>query len=214
MSQNKELTTGEIKDMFSEILETVKRNGEEFKAVKNQVNENKNEITEANKEINTLKNEVNRLKNIARSKNIVIFGLEDSKNINDNLKSEINKILEYVHVSMEQVDFYNRIGKKEGNRPVILSLTSREIKSKFFDNFEVLRSKGLSIANDMTKEERENYKKLKAIKIELFNYGIQNKIAKGKIIINNNEYEIEEALKFLGEIKKEETSNSEQNETK
>ena len=95
---------------------------------------------------------------------------------------------------------------------MILALTSREMKSKFFDNFEVLKSKGLSIANDMTKEERENYKKLKAIKIELFNYGIQNKIAKGKIIINNNECEVEEALKFLEEIKKEETINSEQKE--
>ena len=97
---------------------------------------------------------------------------------------------------------------KAGNRPVIISLVSQIIKKKFFSNFEVFKSKGLTIANDSTKEEREHYKKLKEIKVELIAIGIESQIIKTKILIENNMHNLEEALNYLEKKKIENNNNN------
>ena len=61
----------------------------------------------------------------------------------------------------------------------------------------MFKEKGLSIPNDSTKEERDEYKKMKEIKDQLYQLGIDSKIIKRKLTFNNKTYNVEEASIFL-----------------
>ena len=66
----------------------------------------------------------------------------------------------------------------------------------------LLKSKGLNIANDIPKAEREIYRKLKSLQIELAESNIECRIYKTKLMVGDKQYEVEEAEKFLENIKK------------
>ena len=104
---------------------------------------------------------------------------------------------------MEQIESFRRIGKKAGNRPVLVTLNAYKLKKLFFDNLVTLKSKGYNVANDITKEEREIYRKLKEIKEELLYLGIESKIIKSKILIKNEFFEIEEAYNYIEKKRRE-----------
>ena len=117
--------------------------------------------------------------------------------MNNTLGDQIKEIVESVNLNMNQVESYNIIGKTVGNRPVILALNSQNLKIQFFNNIGLLKERGYNIANDTTKEERETYKKLKEIKNDLLSLGIESKIKRTKIIIDNNYLVLEEAFKYV-----------------
>ena len=204
MSQEEEPTMTELKQLLTRILAKMDGNEKEFSSLKQQVNTNKKDAGDNRSDINKLKTEVSRLKNIVSSNNIIIYGLEDSKEINENLENKITEILESVNLTIDQVDNYSRIGKKAGKRPIVLSLSSRRLKKNFFNNIDKIKSKGLNIANDISREEREKFKKFKEIQSELLNLEIESKIVRSKIIVGNKHFNLESAYKFLDEKKERE----------
>lgn len=204
-----ETTLGEIKTILTNFLGRVDKNEKKVTEMEKQVDENKNGLTEAKE--NMLQNELIKLKNISRAKNLILYGLADTNEINNNLGYIIKEIVESVNLNMNQVESYSRIGKIEGNRPVIIALNSQNLKVQFFNNIDVLKERGYNIANDTTKEERETYKKLKEIKNELLSLGIESKIKRTKIMINNEYLEQEEACKYLEKKRKEKHNNNNNN---
>ena len=56
--------------------------------MKKQVDNNKNDVSVNCKEIDIFKNKVNKLESIGRAKNLMIFGLEDTEDVNKMLKEK------------------------------------------------------------------------------------------------------------------------------
>ena len=173
-----------------------------IESVKEQVSDNTKGIADVNDKIMILRSELNKnlksiTNNIKRSKNVIIYGLEDTDEINKDLDGKIGEILNNIGLNMQHVDSSNRIGKKAGKKPVIISLVSQKQKKNFFSNINLFRSLGLSIANDSTKEERQYYNKMKEVKSELLKLGIESKIVKSKIEVEGNPLNLEEAYEFL-----------------
>ena len=101
----------ELKKLLNQILTSVSNNEKKYEEVNNQVNINTADITENKEELQQLKREVEKLKNSAKAKNIIIYGIEDTNNINDNLANNIKDILESINLSLENADYYYRLGK-------------------------------------------------------------------------------------------------------
>ena len=198
---NKEPSRSEIKELLAKILLRLDKNDEEFDGLKSQVKNNEGSINGANEKVKKLENEVEKLKNIDKAKNIIIYGIPDSKEVNDDLENKIKEILKMVDLRIDNIDYYSRMGKIPGNRPVIIKLTSLTFKQKFFDRIGSLKAKGLNIANDISKEDRELFKKLKVIQSELINFDIECKIIKSNLFIENKQYNLNDATKFLEETK-------------
>lgn len=63
------------------------------------------------------------------------------------------------------------------------------------------------VASDMSKEEREEYGKLKDVKSQLENNGINAKILKNKLVINDKKHSRVQALEFISDLEKENPAN-------
>ena len=87
-----------------------------------------------------------------------------------------NKLAE-ADVNVQATDYVRRLGKKKGGnqvRPVLVELSSQRSKKEFFDKAKEIKDKlGITLANDCSKNKREDYNKLKEIQKSLKNEGIE-----------------------------------------
>jgi len=118
-------------------------------------------------------NEITERKN--REANIVIYGLEESESTSRDERAEYDtkNVVEIadaceVKINQDDIDKVMRLGKydkeKKTKRPLLVKLKTVETKSKIFKGIKKLNEneelKSINIANDLTKTERENEKKL------------------------------------------------------
>lgn len=87
-------------------------------------------------------------------------------------------------------------------RPVLVELSSQRSKKEFFDKTKEIKDKlGITLANDCSKNKREDYNKLKEIQKSLKNEGIDTKIRKSKLQYNGKLYDLKKASRLEKNIK-------------
>lgn len=92
-----------------------------------------------------------------RSKNIVLFKLEDSIKINISLLETILDIFNKVGLVVPETAINDvfRMGKMVGNRPVLIKFVSSRWVRKVFEKIMELKNINYFISNDRSKEDRE-----------------------------------------------------------
>lgn len=178
--QNRDIIM-ELDQMKNEIMELKKEKPLWTEIVSREVD---CRFTEMNKDLDVVQKTVNEtrmkmnedLDKESRLNNIIVYKLPESEadsyaERNKDDKKLIAKLMENVlKVGFEETDIKRllRLGKKSEDgrtRPLLIEFTHRTTKNLVMQNLSHLRSannelKGISIAHDMTKKEREECKKL------------------------------------------------------
>jgi len=171
----------ELNQMKNEIKELKKEEPLWTEIVSKEV---ENRFLEINKDLDVVQKTVNEtrmkinedLDKESRLSNIIVYKLPESKadsyvERNKDDRKRIALLMESVlKVGYEEADVKRllRLGKKsddEKARPLLIEFTHRTLKNLVMNNLSNLKSakdelKGISIAHDMTKQEREESKKL------------------------------------------------------
>lgn len=106
------------------------------------------------------------------------------------------------------ITFVRRIGKTEGQRPIVVEFSNINEKREVFSFYKELKKKGITITNDCTQEERKEYSAFKEIQMTIrreFNCisKIKNDKKGNKLIFKQKEYRIEEAHDLLEKMRQE-----------
>ena len=178
------------------MLKIANENSKQIKDIKLENSENKKKI---DSDITGIKKELESLKASLRVKNVIFYNvIEDRDDNNRDLSGKIAGILHQVGIDNRLVDSVKRIGPKTGIRPVVVTLMSQKFKKEIFEKSYLLRKKfNITVANDLSKAEREEYNKMKEIKKELKDNNIDARIVNNKIQIENKSYDFQEARKIL-----------------
>ena len=178
------------------MLEIANENSKQIKDIKLENSENKKKI---DSDITGIKKELESLKASLRVKNVIFYNvIEDRDDNNRDLSGKIAGILHQVGIDNRLVDSVKRIGPKTGIRPVVVTLMSQKFKKEIFEKSYLLRKKfNITVANDLSKAEREEYNKMKEIKKELKDNNIDARIVNNKIQIENKSYDFQEAREIL-----------------
>lgn len=185
----------EHKDLFKLILKANQVQTQEIQAqFKNTVESLSTELKEATREIESLKQKCNILERKLKENNIVIFGIntEETENITQTTIGILNENFE-TNIREEHINKIHKLGKA-ATAPILVQFISYQKKRQLFDSKKLnkLREKGLSISDDLLKEDREE---LKLLKYHLKNARLQNheaKIKGLKLFINGKPYSLQE----------------------
>lgn len=132
-----------------------------------------------------------RIEKTEREKNIILFKLNETENINTNLFACILEILEETGVKIPEVCIVDvfRLGKFiEGRkRPVLIKLTAPRFKKLFFEKNEEFQKCNLVVASDLSPEERMEAKKLLKVRYILRNKGQDTVLRNNNKLLRNNE---------------------------
>lgn len=145
-----------------------------------------------------------------------MFKVKDSASENLNLLETVKSIFEKAEVNTQgkEITQVRRLGKVEGNRPILISFTNQKCKSEIFQKAKNFGKLNLGFANDMTKELREkkkiHYDKLREIKITLEQLGKIAVIKGSKILMEDKFYNIEEISEIV-RLSQSETGKNEEN---
>lgn len=147
------------------------------------------------KEINYPKNRCQTLERKVKKNNLVIFGLKpDLKNFTKDTLAKINSMLE-VDIVEEDLNNIYSIGKSV-SPPIVLELVSFLKKVHILKQVKKLKGTGISISNDLSKEDREEQKILSShLKTAKEQYP-NAKIRGHKLIIGKNIYTAEDLLEL------------------
>lgn len=160
--------------------------------LKTEIRENNNILESSVKKLNeqesrllSVENNLARFEKSQRSKNIILFNLEDSDSINSNLFATIDLLFKDIGLQVPDLaiaDIY-RLGKNKGKRPVIIKFIAERWVKTIFSKLNELKNKNLFITNDRTFEERELRRQLFKKIQELRETGIKARIVNNKIEI-------------------------------
>lgn len=154
------------------------------------------------KEVDALRTRCLTLERASRKNNIIIFGLKNtdlSKDLLTHILEQVNLIFEG-NFTLGDINNYYPIGKeKSGSRPVVVQFVSFLKKRKIFQDrnkLKNLKAHGLSIANDLCPEDRKVqrtlYKHLQIARSQK----LDAKIVGHKLVIDNQEYQVENLEKL------------------
>lgn len=198
---------------LDEILAELKRVTRQNDEIKDQNNDIKNEL---HRITNHLWEEITNLKDIVenitennrhllvksgklerelKKCNIIVFGLPEEEN---------EVVLDVVHIfikdnllnNFEKVSIKNsyRIGKanNEKSRPIIVEFTNYFIKADILKSTGKLKGTNVFINHDLTVEEIGRNRELRSYKKAAGKFKIDCKISKGKLVIGNKTFTVEE----------------------
>lgn len=153
-------------------------------------------LSQIEEENSTLKKQVEYLERQNKEKNIVIFGLEkESKELNvDFICREFKNLLD-VQVEHFEISNLQPLGRNK-NCPLKVEFLSNIKKQHILRNSNKLKGTGIFIAHDLTKKQREERKFLKKHLDQQRNLGKPSKIKGNKLIVENQEYNIEQLQKI------------------
>lgn len=112
--------------------------------------------------IETIEEAIKGIRSQEKSKSLIIFKLTDGNERKEILIEKIFKLFEEIGVSIPStaiVDAF-RLGKNIGNRPLLVEFIASRWTKMVFEKRSALNNIGLSIANNRSKEERDERKKL------------------------------------------------------
>lgn len=123
-----------------------------------------------------------------RASNLILYGVADTSETNNNLFQNIINLIKKLQVDINELivtDIY-RIGKKMGNRPIVIKLLAPRWKQVFFQKIANFKKNKLNIDNDLTKEEREVKKQLLKTRYLLKQKKIFAKLKGNQLWLNNS----------------------------
>lgn len=163
--------------------------------IKNVVNEVSSKVDSTISEIGNLKKRNITLERKIRRNNIVIFGLETTKQ--DLLQNTVAQLNTLLGLSIADSDINNiyTVGKTQ-KPPVILEFVSYLKKQALFLQVGKLKGTGIAITNDLCIEDREEQKILKYHQKKARDQNLEARIKGKKLFIGNKSYSAEE----LGKI--------------
>lgn len=141
-----------------------------------------------------------------RSKNLILYKVPDTTKENNNLFNTVKAIIRKINSDIPEdcITDVKRLGKQEGSRPILITFSNTNSKTLIFQNRKAILDMNLSIANDLTREERErrrkNYETLLQYR-EILSKNGENAIIRGsKIILKDEIMEVEEVKKLLSTL--------------
>lgn len=142
--------------------------------------------------VSVLEKTLKILENKSREKNVILFNIEDPKTDNLNLLERVKTIFTEAKINIpdDGIEKIFRLGKNIGSRPILVAFTSVKYKSILFSKISELRSLDISIANDLTNEQRETRKILKNLQVKLTQQGKTSIIKGSRLLIENTLYDI------------------------
>lgn len=141
--------TADIKEYINDELKNLKNTFEE------EINKKTAELEE--KYLN-LKTRYEKLEKELRKNNVIIFGLENpQENCCDYVISKLNTLLG-VNITRNDINNLYPIGKQTIKRPIIVKFTSYLTKQEVLKNGKKLKNTNISIADELTLEERREKK--------------------------------------------------------
>lgn len=130
------------------------------------------------------------LESLTRARNIIIFKLNDTDEINNDLSAIVLNIFKKVNLQIPElaIDDVFRLGKSQGNRPTMVQFISAKWVKLVFSRVRELRKENIIIANDRSKEEREN-RRLLLEQVRKMREDGQNAVLRGnKIVISEESF--------------------------
>lgn len=133
----------------------------------------------------SVQNNFSRFDNFHRNKNIILFNLEDSDQVNSMLFQSIELLFKEIGLDIPDLDIADiyRLGKIKGKRPVLISFIAARWVKSVFSKLSALKSRNLFISNDRTPEERVHRRNLLKKIQELNALGTKAKIVNNKIVL-------------------------------
>lgn len=156
----------------------------------------KNKYEALERENENLKDRLERTEQWCNKNNIVIFGIHKSSVITaDFICEEIGKLLD-VEIDRKDINDCYKLGKEE-NSPIKVEFISHQCKKSIFRNIKKLKGTEISIANDLTLRQRQDFRKLKSFLRTARLESSEISYVKGnKLIIGKESFTLEELEKL------------------
>jgi archaellum component FlaC len=173
---------------------TIKKLSEDIKSLSVKVTAHDTKLSEVDGSLNSINSSVNELKSEndflhkeLNKLNLVLFGLDESSESEDNLLSQIVKLFADLTTDLVQIDCAYRIGNSKPNsvRPVKIRFMSLSHRNLIFSNRSKLPSP-LTLKDDLPFEMRRNHAILHQKKAEAITSGVPD----NDVIINFKHYTI------------------------
>lgn len=194
---------GESNEISLEILKILQEIRKDVKDLKSELANHTENIAQLNQRVDILEEENRELKkkvqdtqSEAKKNNIVIFGIKEEEEETD-ITSQVLTVLNHklgIHLENSDIDNIYRIGTKETKkqRAIILKFVRNTTKQEIFHNIGKLKGTGVTIAHDLSPEEREVQKVLYNHYKSAKKHKKQTKIVGKKLIINGKTFSYED----------------------
>lgn len=146
----------------------------------------------------TIKNNEKRLNVVEKEmikRNLIIFGVLENERNYWELERNVIKILKNLNgnnFSENDIDFIYRMGRKGAqNRPIKIGLIAYRKKIEILKNRKQLKGSQVYIEEELTKEEREENKKLIPLMLEKRKEGRHAIVRSGKLFVDGLEIKAE-----------------------
>lgn len=150
----------------------------------------------------TLRSNIEYADRKSRRNNIIIFGLNKpvDKPTPKFVCEELHRLLE-IELTDADIDDCYRLGKTE-NSPIKLELISNLKKRSIFSKAKHLKGTPVRLANDLTEEQRRDFKILKEnLHQARTNTSLKSYIRGNRLVIGSKEYTVEDLMKSQPEKK-------------
>lgn len=161
------------------------------------IEESHERIRQLENENIALKQKVESLERRQNLNNIVIFGLNKKREevTFDYIRKKLETLLE-INLAVHEIKDIRSLGF-EGNCPMKIEFASNATKRRIFTNCKKLAGTGISIANDLTHQQRQELAVLKRhLKTHRQNTGIKSFIKGSKLIVDGIGYSVKELIEI------------------
>lgn len=174
-----------------------------------QILKEENEVLK--KENSELKNRMNTLERQNKKYNIVVYGLCEEQNEQDDTQKFLDLAKHELEIDYSLTDFRSirRIGKKtkNNNRPLSVECMTQTQKKIFLDKSEKLKDKKIYISNELSQADYQQRKNLYINLKRAKDLGLDAKIKGNALFINSISYTLEQLEKtdFWTKLEKQES---------
>lgn len=150
-----------IASMFQQIDGNMRQMNNKLDVLTTEIRQIKDENKRLKKKVEEQESRIGRLERAVRSKNIVIKGIEEEENENENsIEEKVNRIIHKIGINVEterDIDEIRRIGRKETGkkRPTLVKLMRESTKSEILRNARRLKGTTIWIDEDFPKNVQE-----------------------------------------------------------
>lgn len=204
-----------LEGKIDRILKHVETIDEEMKSVKTKtalIVPMEKDIVTMKSQINNLQEEIDRIKKRERENILIVFRVPDNDEINGSLRPTIINALQNINkdVTDDVVISVTRLGKVAGNRPILIRFTMKHIKLSMFRFTKEFRELGIAIGDDLSRDQREQRKRLLQFFPALREKGFAPKIRGDKILIGQTLHDAEHIPGLIGDLAANALSNASQ----
>lgn len=194
MGEEGETEMERVENMFQIINNNVGKMNNKLDTITNEMKQLRQENNELKNKLSIHENKIEQLEREIRKKNIVVKGIPDEEEENEEKgREKINAVITKMGVEVDEkveVDEIRRIGKYNSNktRPILVKFTKESTKMKIIRNARKLKGTDIWIDEDYPKNIQEERRELIQKMKEARNKGDTAILRYNKLIINNETY--------------------------